>query len=384
MFALKSIHNRRWPEVDVEMQQDGRSDKLKDDSNSESADVEDVWKSLKSPDDADVAVGVGGEGLAMLGGAPNECLLAVFAVLCWGSMLLQPRLPRDVIAAAPSLKIQQLPADHQGLKMDFVHRPVPAIFRNFQKALARRRFGGSHMINESTALFVSTINYHSLRTIGKVRLQWVENLSSHLEFNPRTRTLSVFRFPSFCALAIIAGDRGVLIEELVRTIFSREDETTNELECGLQLSQEVLMSYRLLFGQSRASRKLARSLLQKLGTNRDHDHLLAHLCTKSLKEVAKALPGEFWPISCRGFDNAVQEVDAYSFRDDFPMLGCRLAVIQEFNLRQQPSKLRDLWRDRRNPLQWYTFWAVLVVGGVSIILAILQLVVGIIQITYTN
>jgi hypothetical protein len=38
-----------------------------------------------------------------------------------------------------------------------------------------------------------------------------------------------------------------------------------------------------------------------------------------------------------------------------------------------------LWRDRRNPLQWYTFWAVLVVGGVSILLSFLQLVVSVAQ-----
>jgi hypothetical protein len=48
-------------------------------------------------------------------------------------------------------------------------------------------------------------------------------------------------------------------------------------------------------------------------------------------------------------------------------------------MRQQPSKVTDLWRDRRNPLQWYTFWAVLWVGGASIVLAVLQLVVSLVQ-----
>jgi hypothetical protein len=166
----------------------------------------------------------------------------------------------------------------------------------------------------------------------------------------------------------------------VRAFFSTDDESAKELECSLQLSQEVLMSYRLLFGQSRAARGLGKTLLQKMESKHDYDQLLACLCTKPRREVVKKLPESFWPVSCRDFDNVLQEVDSYSSRDDFPMLGSRLTAIQEFNLRQQPRRLRDLWRDRRNPLQWYTFWAVLVIGGLSIILAILQLVAAIVAV----
>ncbi|KAJ3578369.1 hypothetical protein NPX13_g2193 [Xylaria arbuscula] len=166
----------------------------------------------------------------------------------------------------------------------------------------------------------------------------------------------------------------------LRALFSNDSEGTEDIECNHQLSQEVLMSYRLLFGQYRASRKVARALLQEMEEKHDYDQLLACLCTKSRKETAKMLPETSWPISCRDYDNNLQEADSYSSQDDFPILGSRLIAIQEFNLRQQPSKLRDLWRDRRSPLQWYTFWAVLLVGGLSILLAILQLVAAIVQV----
>jgi hypothetical protein len=187
--------------------------------------IEDVWESVKPSPDADAAAADAAkadaaeaeteeEGLIMLAGARNdECLIAVFAVLCWGSMILQPKLTWSDAAAAPCLAIHQLPIDHQGLKMDFIHRPIPAIFRNFRRALARRQLTGAPVTGESTVLFVSTINYHSLRTMGNVSLKWVDSLSCHLNFDSRTRTLSVFRFPSFCALATIASDRGVLFEE---------------------------------------------------------------------------------------------------------------------------------------------------------------------------
>ena len=148
-----------------------------------------------------------------------------------------------------------------------------------------------------------------------------------------------------------------------------------------RMSQEVLLSLRLLFGQTRASRVQAKFALKQLKA-RDScfDQLLETFCTKPYNKTdLKSLPS-FWPVSCLSIDgHHLQEEDSYSSQDDFPMFGQRLVKLQAFTLRQQPSKLRDLWRDRRNPLQWYTFWAVLVVGGLSILLGFLQLGVTIAQ-----
>jgi hypothetical protein len=164
-------------------------------------------------------------------------------------------------------------------------------------------------------------------------------------------------------------------------LYSTDADTAREFEGNIQVSQEVLMSYRLLFGQTGASRNLAKTLLRKeLGENHDYDELLDLLCCTPHRPLVKKVPSTFWPVSCRDYDNILSEADSYSAQDDFPMFSQRLAALQEFSLRQQPSKLRDLWRDRRNPLQWYTFWAVLIVGGASIIIGLLQLVVAIVAI----
>lgn len=69
----------------------------------------------------------------------------------------------------------------------------------------------------------------------------------------------------------------------------------------------------------------------------------------------------------------------YSARIDFPRLGSRLVDLQNFNLRQRPNKLIELWRDRRRPMQWYAFWVVLLVGGAANLLALLQLVIAVLQ-----
>lgn len=141
------------------------------------------------------------------------------------------------------------------------------------------------------------------------------------------------------------------------------------------------MSYRLVFGQSRSARKLAIASLRLLKERnpKEYDPLLSLLCAQPYNSKIRTLHVSLWPVSCRSFEDTLQEDSAYSSQDDFPMFGQRLAKLQEFNLRQQPSKLRDLWRDRRNPLQWYTFWAVLIFGGFSLLLALLQLIVAVAQ-----
>lgn len=163
-------------------------------------------------------------------------------------------------------------------------------------------------------------------------------------------------------------------------------------QCCVSLEQEVILSYRILFGQDGISRKLAHQeicALKQSRANQSVDTMLSDLCErkyksgclwwKSYDRVLRGYPPNVWPITCRSIEGHLQQSDVYSARDDFPRLGRRLIKLQQFNLRQRPSKLTDLWRDRRNPLQWYTFWAVVLVGGVANILAALQLLVSIIE-----
>jgi hypothetical protein len=176
----------------------------------------------------------------------------------------------------------------------------------------------------------------------------------------------------------------LIFARLARALYGADPDATQECENKAQIHQEVLMSYRLLFGQTKASRRVARAAITELKNaepEKSYDQLLdILLCSRASHNMLRRLPLSLWPISCHSFKGCLQEENIYSSQDDFPMFGQRLAKLQEFNLRQQPSKLRDLWRDRRNPLQWYTFWAVLLIGGLTILLAILQLVVGVIQV----
>lgn len=140
--------------------------------------------------------------------------------------------------------------------------------------------------------------------------------------------------------------------------------------------REILLSYRLLFAQSRRSRRLVNQQLEKLSSQGKLDPLLRTLSGASLPSLRSTLPRNVFPHSTLTAEGMLQESDTYSAREDFPSFGYRLLILQRYSLRQQPSRVKDLWRDRRNPLQWYTFWAVVWVGGVSIVLSLLQFLIG--------
>ena len=170
--------------------------KLKDDQSS----IEEVWKRL-------TPVESGSNTTTSVAQDPTPCFVALFSVLCWGTMTLQPRLSWTDFKDCPSLMVHQQQPDQPGLKMDFVRRPIPAIFRHFQRTMLTTRW--RHPISESktevsTVLHVASLNYAALNTIGKIHLVWVDNLTSHLEFDAANRRLSIFKFPSFCALSTLA------------------------------------------------------------------------------------------------------------------------------------------------------------------------------------
>lgn len=160
--------------------------------------IEDVWNNLRAPPS--------GTNTARLDTAEDTaCLIAVFSVLCWCTMVLQPRLDGSKIGSNPGLMVYQQQSDQQGLRMDTVSRPIPAIFRQFRRTMVTSQWRqpiGSHgsTVQGSTALYVSSLNYASLKVIGKVQLAWVDNLTSHLDFDPTNRRLSLFKFPSYCAV----------------------------------------------------------------------------------------------------------------------------------------------------------------------------------------
>ena len=153
------------------------------------------------------------------------------------------------------------------------------------------------------------------------------------------------------------------------------------------LAEEVILSYRLLFSQHSKSRSMFKKIRCKFpGFARrfDADPCLEKLCSLTCSAPLYAEIG------------APPPAEQYAARKEFPLLGQRLVILQEFILNQSPSDWDGLRHDRRDirkrtpgftPLlvlmtcavRYYTFWAVVYVGGVSIILSAIQAILTLVQ-----
>lgn len=61
---------------------------------------------------------------------------------------------------------------------------------------------------------------------------------------------------------------------------------------------------------------------------------------------------------------------------DFPYFGERLRHLNKILASHKPRSLRELWKDQRDTLSWWTFWLVVVFGIISVLLALGSLVVS--------
>lgn len=65
--------------------------------------------------------------------------------------------------------------------------------------------------------------------------------------------------------------------------------------------------------------------------------------------------------------------------DEYPIWGDRLRMLKAYMDSQKPKGIRGLWQDKRDGLQWYTFWLVVIVGSASVFLSALSLVASVLQ-----
>ena len=60
----------------------------------------------------------------------------------------------------------------------------------------------------SSLIYASSLRFNILKNIGKVSVAWTNVLNAHMIFNPISRTLFLFRLPSFCAISCIREKEG--------------------------------------------------------------------------------------------------------------------------------------------------------------------------------
>jgi hypothetical protein len=114
--------------------------------------------------------------------------------------------------------------------------------------------------------------------------------------------------------------------------------------------KEVLLSYQIIFGQTKSSYQAARKhakIPDIILSEEPVDPLVQTLCYHGWKSKE----------SIALYDEIGEDEPSHIYSaNDFPILGKKLTQLQTFVKCHNPSNLKDLWHDRRNMSQWYTFW----------------------------
>ena len=209
-------------------------------------------------------------------------------------------------------------------------------------------------------LYPAEINAYVLQKIIHVRIRWVDSLALHFDYDKTSKTLSLFRYPSFC-IAMLHSKGSIY--SFASTEQNGFDPRASEADI-LHFCQEVLLSYRLLFGQDSRSRKYFPRAHQQESYGQI-DSFLPFLCmTKNVERVSHLIPKD-QPI--------------YFANQHFPTLFQRVEHVAKELEKARPKSMADLFHDRRDTLQYWTFWLVSIIGGLSILLSLVQVVLQGIQ-----
>lgn len=304
--------------------------------------------------------------------------LLIFSVLGWKSMIYQPEFnvctPDQLAVHHDNGPNSGLVFDRYKVPADMCDRPLFSLLKWFGNLLPARSSSSTQVAVETSktaaswvALYPSEVNAYLLHTLLGVRFRWVDSIALHLDYDKSSRTLSIFSFPSICASQL--ESRSGTIFAFASTEKNGVDPRADEDDIA-HLLEEILLSYRLLFGQSEKSRKLFRGIFDPANLPFPQpDTLLHDLC--GLRQLSlDASQANLLPRDRRVY---------YAARD-FPVLYERVELLTKELSGARPRSMSGLLRDRRDTLQFWTFWLVALFGGVSIALAIIQTILQVIQI----
>ena len=263
-------------------------------------------------------------------------------------------------------------------------------------------------------LLAKNLDLSTLLNCGKLGIRWVEDwrLHLHLEEN-RTEypTLLLYRYPSFC-LQMAWKKRpapGSLLLRNARVVDqpfpSLQPTTTLPVldEEGLQdswlmtrrLMLEIGLSYRILFAQTPASRKLVPAYVPKQSSlGSESDFYLGMICERGMQKDKDKFVRHGPPIDLAWFkpfvtaanglnERAAKRFSAFQFADlpwdmeaEFPVLYHRWTALDALVRDYKPAGFFDITRDKRDAMQYWNFRTQLLLG----IFATMSVLIGILQV----
>jgi len=241
---------------------------------------------------------------------------------------------------------------------DYVDLPLYSLLGRFgdliPKAKPQHPFEHGFHGNTSTEhILVGHVCFSTLQSLVGLKIEWVTSLSLHLELDNGKRTLKLFQFPSFARMMAVERESNLLsrfLEDYAAR--STEDSSAPDVPTD-EIFKELLLSYRLLFGQDARSWKAFSRMIPVWEEQRgrsswenswDCDPILYVLCGRSCTdEAARQVYDEL----------DVNEPANYYDPQEFPFFGKRLLELQQVIKQYQPQDVRSLMNDRRDVASWY-------------------------------
>ncbi|KAI1097154.1 hypothetical protein F4804DRAFT_347412 [Jackrogersella minutella] len=298
----------------------------------------------------------------------------VFAAIAWSTMLYSTKfdsLDGDSCTTTEVQLTHELANQSIPHAIDSAERPIGAMLRTRGLLPTAYQLTTISSPKLPTLLAVPHLNLYSLSQLGGVTITWTDELSKHCEFDRygREKRLQMFRLPSLCAKLCLNKEEVTIIDQLFKSQISQQNSKYNLESSARSYLIEVLLSYRVLFGQHALSQRLFREKeREKAKWNGAVDPLLDALCRQEHVDG----------IDC--IKELLHERGVYNADINFPYLGPRLLELADYSLSQRPRNLIEVWRDQRDFERFFTFRAVIIIGSVTIGLSILQIVVGIAQV----
>lgn len=289
---------------------------------------------------------------------PNQI---VFAIVGWLSMLYEA-----VSHPKPDkLEVRKTSTSSSGQRNDLVTRkylsfglgfeyidvPLYTMLGKFGYLIPMARIhsirqpGFSHH-GQSGIVQVHSVCFDTLHQIAGLKIEWVSSLALHLELDSGKKTLKLFQFPSFCRMMMVDRKKH-LLSRLLNDHADSQCEDVNAADIPTdEFFEEILRSYRLIFGQDERSWKGFTKMLTGLEESHEQgmtswacDPLLRVLCGQSSSSTeARYIYEEL--------DN--NQPTTYYTLDEFPFFGKRLMELAEFDNQHQPQTVMSLLNDRRD------------------------------------
>ncbi|KAJ3542000.1 hypothetical protein NM208_g4329 [Fusarium decemcellulare] len=217
----------------------------------------------------------------------------------------------------------------------------------------KKHFGEEPVLDFDDVKLPKAFNGWSLKKIGGIEINFTDNLADHLLLVEDDSKVLIFHYASFLDCQRLKGWVSTSKRDALYTKISRSEESL--FPPGF--AEETLRTLALLFPQS-------------LVNGSDNSRTSRKSWFRKLCDKRKTCKIDERLGRCGTLHAEDRQIKGFIFWRD------RLIILKQAYDEATPRTLSQFWYDRRNGVQWYTFWVAILVLIITTILSVLQCVEG--------